>query len=65
MTKTKKILLVEDEQHLAKGLMFNLKKEGYEVVLAGNGELALECFSKNGKCIIRGPRLPFPERPYD
>jgi len=31
MTKTKKILLVEDEQHLAKGLMFNLKKEGYEV----------------------------------
>lgn len=47
MTKTKKILLVEDEQHLAKGLMFNLKKEGYEVVLAGNGEFALECLSKN------------------
>ena len=47
MTKTKKILLVEDEDHLAKGLMFNLKKEGYEVVLAGNGEFALECFSKS------------------
>lgn len=46
MTQTKKILLVEDEKHLAKGLMFNLKKEGYEVVLADNGVSALDNFSK-------------------
>ena len=38
----KKILLVEDERHLAKGLKFNLEKEGYAVVLADNGETALE-----------------------
>lgn len=38
----KKILLVEDELHLAKGLKFNLEKEGYNVVLADNGETALE-----------------------
>ena len=44
----KKILLVEDEQHLAKGLKFNLEKEGYEVVLADNGETALECL-ENGE----------------
>lgn len=42
----KKILLVEDERHLSKGLTFNLKREGYEVELAENGESALEFFSK-------------------
>ncbi len=38
----KKILLVEDEINLAKGLKFNLEREGYEVVLADNGQSALE-----------------------
>lgn len=42
MAETKKILLVEDEKHLAKGLKFNLEKEGYKVVLAENGIAALE-----------------------
>ena len=28
MNKGNKILLVEDEKHLAKGLSYNLKKEG-------------------------------------
>jgi DNA-binding response OmpR family regulator len=36
-----RILVVEDEAHLAKGLLFNLQAEGYEVVLAGDGEQAL------------------------
>ncbi len=36
------ILIVEDEQHLANGLRFNLEAEGYEVVTAGDGETALE-----------------------
>jgi len=43
MEKTpKKILLVEDEINLAKGLKFNLEREGYKVVLADNGQTALE-----------------------
>lgn len=36
-----RILLVEDEAHLAQGLVFNLGAEGYEVTLAGDGEQAL------------------------
>ena len=43
MGQAKKILVVEDESHLAKGLQFNLEREGYEVVVAGDGKAALEC----------------------
>ncbi len=37
-----KILIVEDEQHLADGLRFNLEAEGYEAEIAANGEAALD-----------------------
>jgi DNA-binding response OmpR family regulator len=37
-----RILVVEDEAHLAQGLRFNLQAEGHEVELAGDGETALE-----------------------
>ena len=37
-----KILLVEDEKHLAKGLSYNLKKEGYQVTVAEDGLAALD-----------------------
>lgn len=47
MEKGGKILLVEDEKHLAKGLSFNLKKEGYQVTLAEDGEAALQCWADN------------------
>ena len=36
-----RILVVEDEQHLADGLRFNLEAEGYEVQLVDTGEAAL------------------------
>jgi DNA-binding response OmpR family regulator len=36
-----RILIVEDEQHLADGLSFNLEAEGHEAVVAGDGEQAL------------------------
>ena len=36
-----RILIVEDEQHLADGLRFNLEAEQYEVDLVDNGEDAL------------------------
>lgn len=37
-----RILIVEDEQHLAQGLRFNLEAEGYQVHLVETGEDALE-----------------------
>lgn len=37
-----RILIVEDEQHLAEGLRFNLEAEGYDVDVVDNGETALE-----------------------
>ena len=46
MVEGKKILLVEDEKHLAKGLSFNLKKEGYRVTVAEDGVAALDCLGE-------------------
>ena len=40
------VLIVEDEQHLAEGLKFNLEAEGYEVEMAGDGETALELLTR-------------------
>jgi DNA-binding response OmpR family regulator len=37
-----KILIVEDEEHLADGLRFNVEAEGYEAEIAADGEAALE-----------------------
>jgi two-component system, OmpR family, alkaline phosphatase synthesis response regulator PhoP len=37
-----RILVVEDEQHLADGLRFNLEAEGYQVRVVDTGEAALE-----------------------
>jgi two-component system OmpR family response regulator len=36
-----RILVVEDEQHIADGLRFNLQAEGHDVLIATNGEQAL------------------------
>ena len=47
MNNENKILLVEDEKHLAKGLSFNLKKEGYQVTVAEDGLAALDCLQKD------------------
>jgi DNA-binding response OmpR family regulator len=37
-----RVLIVEDEVHLAQGLQFNLEAEGYSVSVAGDGERALD-----------------------
>ena len=37
-----RILVIDDEQHIADGLRFNLEAEGHEVVIADSGERALE-----------------------
>lgn len=40
-----RILIVEDESHLAEGLRFNLEAEGYQVQVTDTGEAALEVLS--------------------
>ena len=47
-----RILVVEDEDHLAQGLRFNLEADGYEVEIAADGRSAAE-------------RLANPERSFD
>jgi len=37
-----RVLIVEDEAHLAQGLRFNLEAEGHNVEVAGDGEQAIE-----------------------
>jgi len=56
-----KILIVEDEQHLADGLRFNLEAEGFEVELAADGRIALEILAieeKNFDAIVLDVMLP-------
>jgi DNA-binding response OmpR family regulator len=49
MTDAKKrILLVEDEPNLAFSLQFNLQAEGYDVVPAVDGQIAIGKFDKDG-----------------
>ncbi|HTV81193.1 MAG TPA: response regulator transcription factor [Acidobacteriaceae bacterium] len=43
-----RILIVEDEAHLAQGLQFNLQAEGHEVAVAGDGEMALDMLRRGG-----------------
>jgi len=42
-----KILIVEDEQHIADGLRFNLEADGYEAAIAADGETALDMISSS------------------
>jgi two-component system alkaline phosphatase synthesis response regulator PhoP len=49
---TKKILVVDDEQHLIRSLTFVLAKEGYEVSMAGDGEEALRKIAENKPDLI-------------
>ena len=42
-----RILVVEDEQHIAEGLRFNLQAEGHDAVVAADGEQALTLLLEN------------------
>jgi DNA-binding response OmpR family regulator len=44
-----RVLIVEDEQHLAEGLRFNLEAEGYQVEVVETGEAALELLLEPAK----------------
>ncbi|OFW08324.1 MAG: DNA-binding response regulator [Acidobacteria bacterium RIFCSPLOWO2_02_FULL_67_36] len=47
-----RVLIVEDEQHLAEGLRFNLEAEGYQAQIVDTGEAALEV-------LLEKPSPPF------
>ncbi len=59
MIDPSRVLLVEDDPHLAKGLLFNLEREGYEVFLVDNGLSALaQLREKDFDLIILDLMLP-------
>jgi len=46
------VLVVEDDANLAAGVMENLRAEGYEVSLAGDGEQALTWLAAHGCALV-------------
>ena len=48
MAKQQHILVVEDEQHLATGIKYNLEAEGYQVTTAADGPSALAVLEADG-----------------
>ena len=54
-----KILIVEDEEDVARGLELNLKKEGYRVVKASRGDTAVDlAIKENPQLILLDVMLP-------
>ncbi len=47
-----KILVVDDEHNIAETLKYNLVREGYEVLIAGNGHQALDLFRQEGADLV-------------
>ncbi len=47
-----RVLVVDDESNLRKVLAAILRKEGYEVAIAENGEVAIAEFEKNGADVV-------------
>ncbi len=56
-----RILVVEDEAHIAEGITFNLEQEGYEVEVVGDGRSAVELLT--GSETTSGDRDG--KRPFD
>ena len=60
MTKETRILLVEDEINLARGLTYNLEAEGYQVIAAADGNQAVERVQQGGfDLVVLDIILPF------
>ncbi len=54
-----RVLIVEDEANLAQGLLFNLKAEGHEAAVEGDGESALEALRRESfDAVILDVMLP-------
>jgi DNA-binding response OmpR family regulator len=50
--KKKKILFIEDDSFIAEGYQKGLKEEGFEVTLAGNGEVAFSVIANEKPDLI-------------
>jgi two-component system OmpR family response regulator len=48
MAEKKHILVVEDEEHLANGIRYNLDAEGYRATIVGDGPSALDVLEQSG-----------------
>src|SRR5687767_4042534 len=55
------ILVVEDEQHLADGIKFNLEAEGYRVTTVGDGPAALRILEDPNDIVLIILDLMLPE----
>ena len=58
MSSAAHVLIVEDEEHLAQGLKFNLEAEGYRASIARDGETALEMAGPDIDVILLDVMLP-------
>ncbi len=47
-----RILVVEDEESFSEALAFMLRREGYEVEVAGDGNVAVDLFARTGADLI-------------
>lgn len=52
MSQAYPVLLVEDEPHIAEGLIFNLQAEGYQVTHVETGEAALEHLESHNSALL-------------
>ena len=50
MSRPYRVLVVEDDAHLAAGVAENLRAEGYEALTLGDGRKALEWFAQGAAC---------------
>ncbi|HNE89548.1 MAG TPA: response regulator, partial [Actinomycetota bacterium] len=46
------ILVVEDEQSFSDALSFMLRKEGFDVAVADDGQVAVETFERDGADLV-------------
>ena len=58
-TEKRRILIIEDDKHIAQGLQLSLSLQGYETEIAGNGTLGLRLWKEwNPQLIVLDIMLP-------
>jgi DNA-binding response OmpR family regulator len=58
-TPEKRILIIEDDEHIAEGLKLNLSLQGYETAIAGSGTQGLQMWKKwNPHLVVLDIMLP-------